>query len=1321
MPFARVSNRAVAAAPSLAVRAVRALVTLLVAGFAAFALLLLAVRYVVFPQVGAYRDTLASQLARELGQPVELGALTTAWDGWNPKLVLHDFRVLDRMRAGAAPLLELPEVELTVAWTSLPLLELRLKELAIDRPRLAVRRDRAGMLHVAGLELDPSQSSDDTRFTDWLLRQPHIEVRGALVTWNDDLRNAPQLVLDRVQLRLESHFNHHRFGLTGTPPTELAAPLDLRGEWHGGSLAGWREMKGRVYARLDYADIAAWREWLPLPLAIASGKGALRMWFEFENGEARDIVADLALADVRARLRDDLPELSLATLAGRVGAKYGSGKRELYLRELAFATPSGEQMQPSNATLSLRDADGATPSSGRFQFDRLELAPLRDLAVHLPLPERLRAELARFAPRGTLSKGHAQWSGDIDAPATFDVAADFDNFGVVAQDSLPGLRDVDGRLTATHTGGELKLSAHPTALDLPHVFVEPVALDTFAADVSWERKGEQTIVRLERVDFANGDAAGTASGTWRSLAQGPGEIDLAAQLSRADPRSAHKYLPRAVSERARAWLARALIDGSATDTRLKLAGNLAHFPFADGRSGQFIVTAKAKAVTLDFAGDWPAITAIDGDFKVDGVRMTIDATRGRVYGADVGRTRAEIPDLRGPHRVLRIDGTASGPTADFLRYVESSPVGGWIGHVATDATASGNGSLALKLELPIGSDVSPKVAGEYSFDANEIRLRAVPALDKVSGKIAFTEGDVHARDVNAEALGGPVRINVAATAGTGERLVRINANGTASVATLKRELDVPGADRLSGTADWTLALDLRDSGATWIVESPMKGAAVDLPAPLGKAAAVAMPLRIERRFDPKKPNEDTLAVSYGRIAQLAAHRRLAASSADIDRAQVVVGRGAERPDAARADRAGLWVRGDVPALNVDDWLALIAQRKAASSGGGGRGTPAVAGIDLDVAALDAMGRRLTDIKVSARPSGDDWKLDLDGREVTGSATWHAPNADAPNGRVVARLSRLAVPAAGELHAWSGAQSSADTQDSAAGTRWPGIDIVAETFASRGGHELGRLELAAQPRGGEWRIEKLAVVNDAGRIDANGAWRASGRSEQTKLDIAVDVKEAGAFLARFGYPDALRNAPTKIDGQLAWAGPPHAFDYPTLGGAFHVHSGAGRFTKVEPGLGKLLGVLSLQALPRRVSLDFTDVFSEGFTFDSIDGDVRVQNGVMSTPGLRLAGPSAKVVIAGETDLAQETQRLSVRVQPALSGSVSTGAALLFFANPVVGAAVGAGSLLAQKIMKDPIEQMFSYDYTVTGSWSDPVVTRGRTATTAFAPSPEAAPR
>jgi uncharacterized protein YhdP len=352
-----------------------------------------------------------------------------------------------------------------------------------------------------------------------------------------------------------------------------------------------------------------------------------------------------------------------------------------------------------------------------------------------------------------------------------------------------------------------------------------------------------------------------------------------------------------------------------------------------------------------------------------------------------------------------------------------------------------------------------------------------------------------------------------------------------------------------------------------------------------------------------------------------------------------------------------------------------------------------------------------------------WGIDLDGHEIAGTATWVAPGAGAPNGRIVARLSRLTVPGRRSSAALRDADakdgSNEPKPDAGAANLWPEIDIAADTLVSKD-RDLGRLEFVAQPRGADWRIDRLVLANDNGRLDADGAWRAAGRQPQTRLDVVLDVKEAGAFLARFGYADSLQGAPTKIDGQLVWSGAPHEFDLTTLAGTFRLEVGPGRFTKIEPGLGKLLGVLSLQALPRRVTLDFRDVFSEGFAFDVITGDARIASGSVSTSNLKLIGPAAKVNIAGDADLAKETQRLVVHVQPALSSGVSAGAALLFIANPLIGAAVGAGSLLAQTLLKDPVEQIFSYEYTVTGSWSDPIVTKSTAQKASVAPGTGALP-
>jgi uncharacterized protein (TIGR02099 family) len=1307
MPPVRAPLRASGAfAPALR-RLVRIAGAVAVTGFALFALTLLAVRYLVFPRVEAYRDTLTATLSAQLGQPVEIASLATGWDGWNPKLVIHGLRVLDRGRGSDVSLVELPEVALIVAWTSLPRLELHLKELVIERPRLAIRRDRAGLLSVAGLEFDPALASDDSPLTDWILRQREIVIRDALITWNDDLRNAPQLVLDRVQLRLENRFGHHRFGLTGAPPPDQAAPLDVRGDVRGGSIKEWKKARGQFYVRMDYANVEAWREWLPLPPGIASGKGALRVWFEFAGGEAREIVADVELADVKAKLADTLPELDLAHVSGRIGWRGAPRQREVFTRGLSFVTAAGLRLDPTNFTLSLRDSVEGPLAGGSLEFDQLQLEPLRILAIHLPLTDRWRTDLARFAPRGTLAQGHLRWDGPADAPSAFDAAAEFANLAVAAQDAFPGVSGVSGSFDAKEKGGQVKFSARNGMLELPRVFAGPLPLDSLQGAARWERLAGRTRVDIQRLEFANAHASGNVAGTYRTMAQGAGEIDLTAQLTRADATQVYRYLPKGVGSTTHDWLHKALTKGEVTDARLKLAGDLAHFPFADGKGGQFIVTAKVRGAALDYAHGWPAIEGIDGDLRFEGVAMTIDAARGHVFGAELARTRATIPDLRLEFPQLTVDGSAAGPGSDFLRFVAQSPVDAMTGHLTDGAKATGNGHLDLKLELALGKPERNRVAGEYAFGNGGVELPGVPKLSQVNGKFAFTENDVRARDITAEMVGGPAKFSIANTEGR----VRVSGSGTANLAALRREYAATYVDRVSGVTDWNATVIVRPEISTWVVESTMKGGVVDLPPPLGKAASDTMALRIERREESARPDEDLVEASYGSVMQAVVRRKLGKDGMHVERALLSLGRAMGRADGTRTDRPGIWVRGELPALNIDDWLAL-RERDKASAAVGDDAAASLGGVDLDLGELELFGRRFNDFKVVARRSSEDWKLDVRGREIAGTATWSAPGGNAPNGRIVARLSRFAMPAPGDLPPWGVADKAPDPK-AAGAERWPEIDIEADSFSSKG-RDLGTLAVVAEPHGAEWRIEKLALVNDSGRIDADGAWRSAGRAQQTRLEVALDAKDAGAFLARFGYPDAIRAAPTTIRGQLDWSGAPTEFDYPTLNGTLRIAVGQGRFTRIEPGFGKLLGVVSLQALPRRMSLDFQDVFSEGFAFDEITGNVRVANGVMSTDNLALVGPAAKVDIVGDADLARETQRLTVRVQPSMSGSVSAGAALLFLANPIVGAAVAAGSLLAQKMLKDPIDQLFSYQYMVTGGWSDPVVTRSGTALTSVAP-------
>ena len=194
----------------------------------------------------------------------------------------------------------------------------------------------------------------------------------------------------------------------------------------------------------------------------------------------------------------------------------------------------------------------------------------------------------------------------------------------------------------------------------------------------------------------------------------------------------------------------------------------------------------------------------------------------------------------------------------------------------------------------------------------------------------------------------------------------------------------------------------------------------------------------------------------------------------------------------------------------------------------------------------------------------------------------------------------------------------------------------------------------------------------------------------------NLQTARALLARFGMAGVLRGGKGKIDGQLGWVGTPFSPHYASMDGQLHVDVGAGQFLKADPGIAKLLGVLSLQALPRRLTLDFRDVFSAGFAFDFVRGDAKVEHGVLRTQNLQMKGVNAAVLMDGSVDLDHETQKLRVLVVP----EIDAGTAAL--ATALINPAIGLGAFVAQLVLKQPLIQAATREFEITGRWENPEI-------------------
>jgi uncharacterized protein YhdP len=369
------------------------------------------------------------------------------------------------------------------------------------------------------------------------------------------------------------------------------------------------------------------------------------------------------------------------------------------------------------------------------------------------------------------------------------------------------------------------------------------------------------------------------------------------------------------------------------------------------------------------------------------------------------------------------------------------------------------------------------------------------------------------------------------------------------------------------------------------------------------------------------------------------------------------------------------------------------------------------------------GRTLHNVVLGGSREGLTWRANIDAAELNGYVEFRQ-SGGAGAGRLYARLSRLSL---GQSTA-SDVEAILNEQPASI----PALDIVVEDLDLRG-KKLGRVEIEAINRGAgsvardggtrEWRLNKFNVVLPEATLTATGNWAAINAQQaasaspgavpvagaprrtalpverrRTVMNFKLEIADSGELLKRFGMSDVIRRGKGRMEGQIAWMGSPLSLDYPSLSGQFNVNVAAGQFLKADPGIAKLLGVLSLQSLPRRLTLDFRDVFSEGFSFDFVRGDVTINQGLAFTNNLQMKGVNAAVLMEGTADIAKETQDLRVVVVP----EINAGTASLIAT--VINPAIGLGTFLAQYILKRPLTQVTTQEFHIDGTWANPKITK-----------------
>ncbi len=1292
----------------------------------------------IVPRIGDFRPALEQLGQQTLGVPVRVGGITAQSTGWAPSFELQDIQLLDKE---GRPSLSLPRVVVAISVRSV--LRLGLEQLVLDRPSLDVRHTASGQWLIAGLSLGTAQS-ENSAVADWLFAQREVIVRGGTLRWVSERAQAkhtpttppPALALHDVDIVLRNGHRDHALRVDATPPADWGQRFVLMGQFHrpllathAGHFASW---SGPAFGYFAHVDVSQLRQHVRLGVDVSSGQGSLRLWSDIQNGEWAGGAADMDLRSVQATLDPALGPLGFAQLSGRLAGQSNALGWRLSTRDLAFVSDQGLNWPGGNVSLQLTHATAKQPEKGEVKGDRLDLQALRNVALRLPLPEHWHERLAQHQIEGQVSALRLTWQGPRTAPERYEAQIKADGLHVRALSegakSLPGVEGARTELDMNQLGGRVQLHLdHGGQLAWAGLLEDKsLTLRELHADGRWQWQNGLLQVPQWKVQVASDDLDGEAHGEWHASPEGgPGVLDLQGRFARVEAHRVYRYLPLSLPEDVRHYVRDSVVKGTASKVQVRIKGDLNHIPFAQTKQGEFHFAGRLRDVDMVYVPTrlqplgslpWPRVTGLSGDVVFDRLSMKLSNASARLgdpkNGPQVSNLKAEIP-VMGLDTRVELSADLRANTSQTLGLIQQSPLGKLLQGALDKAEGTGNLQGKLKLSIPVMHVEDSKVQGQVTLAGNDLAIvPGMPVLEKIQGNLNFTESGFQVPSAQLRLLGGPVRIEGgtrSALADAKEPSLLFKAQGQASAEGLRQASGLSPLDLLSqharGSAAYSASLGWRQGQPELSVRSSLEGLELNLPAPLGKTATQAMPLVITSQVQGvERAWRDQIQISLGSIAAAVYVRDLNGATPTVMRGTVSLGTNAAA--ASALPDSGVTAKVVLDQLSVDAWQALwpASVKGPMSATLGGLESYLPNRLALQAQTLTTDGRTLHQVVAGITRESSTWKANVDARELSGQIEYTLPTANQA-GRVYARLSRLNLPPS----SISDVESVLETPP----VSMPALDIEVSDMELRG-KKLGRVDIeavnadarpmAAAPTR-EWQLKKFNITLPEASFRATGRWvtaNESGLARKTDMNFKLDVSDAGALLTRLGTPGALRGGNGHLEGQIDWSGSPLALHYPSMNGHFAVQMGRGQFLKADAGAAKLLGVLSLQALPRRLLLDFRDVFSEGFAFDTVQGDVRIAKGIATTHNLQIKGVNALVQMDGSADIAKETQQLRVLILPELdAGTASLVAGIAV--NPVVGLT----SFLAQLLLRNPLAKASVQTFSVDGSWYDPRVTRVET--------------
>jgi len=1035
----------------------------------------------------------------------------------------------------------------------------------------------------------------------------------------------------------------------------------------------------RFYVEASSLELAGWSRLQQFALPeVSNGIADFELWFDLADGQVASATTNVVVSGLQANKEEGMAPVDIQGSFEYAAEPDGwlLGANHLKISSVDSGWPQ------STLQLRIMKAGDGTIDGLNASASYLDLDDLRYLEAWLP--EKQRAQLEDLAPSGIMHDFDLEVSGLQTAVPDFDVSADLEKAGFAAKGSRPGVREFSGRIRADRDGGRVEIESSNLALDLGGQLTEVLVLDDTFGTVIWRRNREGIIVLSDSVQIRNADFDSQMSVQVSIPADGASPyIDFDSSWTVFDVSAMRRYLPvKLISPQLYNWLSSALVSGYVRHGTTRFNGALSDFPFNDD-SGTFRIEARLEDTTLIYSPKWPAPVFDHLDIVVDGTRLYSVENQAANLGILVEDAKIEIPDLRDP--VLSIDTFATGTLSDIRDYAVQSPIAEVFGGQLERVDVDGDASFDLKLTLPIANKDAYEFSTRIRPSDGTIRIHGFAApVTGLNGTITVTRNDISSESLFGRFLGSPVDLAVSrvADADAPYRVI-LDGYGHTTVEALQSELSLRLEGIVAGDADYHATVRFPNNAVAQpgplqiTIKSDLFGLQSNLPAPLTKPDDEPLPMSVN--IELFSTRQIAVAGSLSGDINWTARFLNEGEAWAFDRGVLALG---EYP--READVRGLHIHGQVSALHLHDWLAE-GRQGGREAGLGQR----IRTIDLGIDHFYAVGQEFTDQHLQVNRSGQDWVIQMSGPEAQGVVT--VPYDFAAGRPMTLEMERLILP--------GDETTDEQQQDADLDPRTlPAIVVHAGDFAL-GDRHLGKLEVNFERTERGLEATNLSTKDDSFAVSGTAGWiidKYEESGQRTYIDATLSSTDVEKTATRLAYDPSIISDGMEVGMDIGWPGGPRKDFMTAMNGKVAVKVKAGQLSEVDPGAGRMFGLMSFTSLPRRLALDFSDVFDKGFGFDQITGDFRLVNGDAFTCNLTLTGPAADVGIVGRAGLAARDYDQSAVVSAKVGNTLPI--AGLVLGGPPVAAAL----LVFSQIFKKPLKDVGQVFYSVTGSWDEPVV-------------------